>query len=138
MPRILIVDDDPQFRRILHLALDCYGYEVSDAADGEGALLSAAASAPDLIVLDWQLPGMDGIQTCRALRADSDVPVIMISGNRSNSKDAALDAGATDYLAKPFSIIVLQALIEAALKARRAVHRGNGSRGGGRGPRGAD
>jgi DNA-binding response OmpR family regulator len=117
----LIVDDDPQFRRTLRLALDRYGYQVSDAADGEGALDSVAASAPDLIVLDWQLPGMNGIQTCRALRASSEVPVIMVSGNRSNSKDAALDAGATDYLAKPFSISDLQTRIEAALKARQGV-----------------
>ena len=55
-------------------------------------------------MLDWHMPDMDGVQTCQALRASSNVPVIMVSGNRWNSKDAALDAGAIDYLAKPFSI----------------------------------
>jgi two-component system KDP operon response regulator KdpE len=116
VPRILIVDDDPQFRRTLHLALDSYGYEVEDAADGKEALDSVASNAPDLIVLDWELPGLDGIQTCQALRVSSDVPVIMVSGNRSNSKDGALDAGANDYLAKPFSVGDLLARIESALK----------------------
>ena len=116
MPRILIVDDDPQFRRTLHLALDACGYEAGDAADGEEALDAVAAGVPDLIVLDWHLPGMDGIQTCRALRAHSDVPVIMVSGNRSNSKEAALKAGANDYLAKPFAMNELLTRIESALK----------------------
>jgi DNA-binding response OmpR family regulator len=116
MPRILIVDDDAQFRRTLHLALDSCGYDAGDAADGEEALDAVAASVPDLIVLDWHLPGMDGIQTCRALRSHYDVPVIIVSGNRSNSKDLALDAGANDYLAKPFAMNDLLTSIESALK----------------------
>jgi len=115
-PRILIVDDDPQFRRTLHLALDSYGYKAGDAADADEALEAVAISAPDLIVLDWQLPGMDGIQTCRTLRARYDVPVIIVSGNRSNSKDAALDAGANDFLAKPFAMNELLTRIESALQ----------------------
>ncbi len=115
-PRILIVDDDPQFRRTLHLALDSCGYEAGDAADGEEALEAVATSVPDLIVLDWQLPGMDGIQTCRELRAHYNVPVIIVSGNRSNSKDAALNAGANDYLAKPFAMNELLTRIESALQ----------------------
>jgi CheY-like chemotaxis protein len=61
-PCILIVDDDPQFRKALHLALGSCGYQVTDAIDGEGALASVASSAPDVVVLDWQLPGIDGIQ----------------------------------------------------------------------------
>ena len=115
MLRILVVDDDAQFRRALHLGLSAHGYEVGDAADGKEAL-SALAAAPDLVVLDWQLPGIDGIQTCRMLRLISDVPVIMASGNRSNSKEAALEAGANDYLAKPFSMNQLLIRIQAALK----------------------
>lgn len=114
--RILIVDDDPQFRRALHLALSSCGYEVDDAANGREALASVAASSPDLMVLDWQLPGLDGIQTCRALRVSSGVPVIIVSGNRSNLKEIALNAGANDYLAKPFSINELLTRIGAALK----------------------
>jgi DNA-binding response OmpR family regulator len=112
----LIVDDDLRFRRTLHLALHSYGYEVGNAADGQEALDSIAASAPDVIVLDWHLPGMNGIQTCRAVRARSDVPVIMVSGNRSNSKEVALDAGANDYLAKPFSMDDLLIRLQSALK----------------------
>lgn len=115
-PRILIVDDDPQFRRTLHLALGSCGYKTCDAADGEEALEAVAASVPDLVVLDWQLPGMDGIQTCRALRARYNVPVILVSGNRSSSKDLALDAGASDYLAKPFAIKDLLTRIESAVQ----------------------
>jgi two-component system, OmpR family, KDP operon response regulator KdpE len=114
--RILIVDDDPHFLRTLRLALDSHGYEVDAAADGRQALDAVAARVPDLVVLDWHLPRMDGIQTCQALRAQSDVPVIMVSGNRSNSKDTALDAGANDYLSKPFSIGDLLARIESALR----------------------
>jgi two-component system KDP operon response regulator KdpE len=114
--RILIVDDDPQFRRTLRLALDSSGYEVVDAAGGKDALDAVAAGAPDLIVLDWQLPDMDGVQTCRALRAHSDVPVIMVTGNRSNPKDVALNAGANDYLAKPFAVNELLTRIESALR----------------------
>jgi two-component system, OmpR family, KDP operon response regulator KdpE len=115
-PRILIVDDDPQFRRTLHLALDSYGYKAGDAANGEEALESVRTTVPDLIVLDWQLPGMDGIQTCRVLRARYSVPVIIVSGNRSNSQIAALDAGANDFLAKPFAMNELVTRIESALQ----------------------
>lgn len=115
-PRILIVDDDSRFRRTLYLGLASVGYDVRDAGDGESALGAIAAAAPDLIVLDWQMPGMDGIQTCRVLRMRSGVPVIIISGNRSNSKEAALSAGANDYLAKPFTLEELLARIETALK----------------------
>jgi DNA-binding response OmpR family regulator len=101
-PRILIVDDDPQFRRALHLALDSCGYQVTDAGDGEGALANVASSAPDVVVLDWQLPGIDGIQTCREIRARSDVPVIIVSATRPMSHAMVWEAGAIGYLTKPF------------------------------------
>jgi two-component system, OmpR family, KDP operon response regulator KdpE len=117
VPSILIVDDDAQFRRTLHIALNSHGYEVINAADGKEALDLAASRVPDLIVLDWQLPGMSGIETCRALRARSGVPIVMVSGNRSNSKEVALAAGANGYLAKPFSINDLLTRIETALKS---------------------
>jgi DNA-binding response OmpR family regulator len=116
-PRILIVDDDPRFLRVLHLALSSHGYEVTDAADGKEALDAVADGALDLIVLDCQMPGMDGLQTCRLLRLSSAAPVIMISGNRSNSHEVALNAGANDYLAKPFSIDELLTRIETSLKS---------------------
>lgn len=118
--RILIVDDDRHFRRTLHLALDSRGYEVDDASNGADALNSVAVHSPDLIILDWHMPGLDGIQTCQALRAFSEVPVIMASANRANSKDVALAAGANDYLAKPFSMNDLLTHVESALNAAGA------------------
>jgi DNA-binding response OmpR family regulator len=116
---VLVVDDDARFRRTLRLALDTFGYEVSDAADGEEATETIGVSAPDLIVLDWQLPGMDGVQTCRALKSRWDAPIVMMSGSRSNLREAALAAGASDYLAKPFSLSELLGSMEAALKTRK-------------------
>ena len=115
MTRILLVDDDVRFRRALRLALDSSGYQVGVAADGAEALDAAAAKAPDVVVLDWHMPEMDGLRTCRALRARSDVPIIMISADRSHP-EVALKAGAADYLTKPFSLDDLLARIESALK----------------------
>lgn len=114
--RILIVDDDPRFRRTLQLALDAHGYKVDGAASGKEALDYVSAKEPDLVVMDWQMPDMNGIQTCRTLRAHFSRPVIMISGNRSNSIGVALAAGADDYLAKPFSIDELVTRIESVLQ----------------------
>ena len=116
MVRILLVDDDPHFRKTLRLALRSRDYEVVEAADGIEALDSVAATAPDLIVLDWHLPNMNGIETCRTLRARSNLPVIMVSANRSNSKQRALEAGANDYISKPFSLNDLLTRIEAVLE----------------------
>lgn len=87
-----------------------------EASDGTEALNSVAATPPYLVVLDWHLPKMSGIETCRTLRAKSSLPVIMVSANRSNSKQRALDAGANDYLTKPFSLNDLLTRIEAALE----------------------
>jgi two-component system KDP operon response regulator KdpE len=115
--RILIVDDDPQFRRTLGLALDSHGYEVAAAAGGREALDAVSSGPLDVIVLDWHMPEMDGIETCRALRERSNVPVIMVSGNRLNPQDMALEAGANDYLTKPLSIGDLLASIESALRS---------------------
>jgi DNA-binding response OmpR family regulator len=115
---ILIVDDDPGLTRALQLSLRCYGYDVSCAASGQEALDHAWASAPDLVILDWQMLEMDGIQVCRLLRAGSDVPILMMSANPSNAKEYALAAGANDYLGKPFSIRELLARVEAALRVR--------------------
>jgi DNA-binding response OmpR family regulator len=121
MARILIVDDDQHFRKALHLALGANGYEVGNAAGGREALDMVAALAPDLILLDWHLPGLDGIRTCRELRTRSLAPVIMISGNRSNKREVALAAGANDYLPKPFSIKELLTRIESALTEFRPL-----------------
>jgi two-component system OmpR family response regulator len=120
-PRILIVDDDPQFRKALHLALDSCGYQVTDAGDGEGALANVASRTPDVVVLDWQLPGIDGIQTCREIRARTDVPVIIVSANRPMSHTVVWEAGAVGYLTKPFSMSELVTRIESALKNGKGI-----------------
>ena len=120
-PRILIVDDDPQFRKTLHLALDSCGYQVTDAGDGEGALANVASRTPDVVVLDWQLPGIDGIQTCREIRARTDVPVIIVSANRPMSHTVVWEAGAVGYLTKPFSMSALVTRIESALKNGKGI-----------------
>jgi DNA-binding response OmpR family regulator len=116
--RILLIDDDVRFRRTLHLALDSHGYDVGEAASGKEALDSIPDHSPDLIVLDCHMPRMSGLETCRAIRAKFNQPVIMVSANQSNSRQAALEAGAVDYLAKPFALEDLLQRIEIALNLR--------------------
>jgi two-component system KDP operon response regulator KdpE len=115
--RILIVDDDPQIRRVLRTALVAQGYEVMDARNGEEALEKIRDEKVDLIVLDMNMPGMDGMETCRTVRSSSDVSIIMLTVRDAESdKVEALDAGADDYMTKPFSSPELLARIRAALR----------------------
>ena len=119
--RILLVDDEPQLLRALSTNLRTRGYEVIAAARGEDALRSAAETPPDLIVLDLGLPGIDGIQVLRHLRTWTTVPVIVLSvRNEESDKVAALDAGADDYVTKPFGMDELLARVRVAL--RRVAH----------------
>jgi len=117
--RILVVDDDPQIRRVMRAALTANGYEVGDARSGDEALEQLRDGAFDLVLLDINLPG-GGLETClliRGQRAVRDVAVIMLTV-RSSEKDKidALDAGADDYVTKPFSMPELLARIRAALR----------------------
>ena len=115
--KILVVDDDPQIRRVMKATLVGHNYEVIEARTGEDALEKTAQEMPSLVLLDLNMPGMGGLETCRALRADSDIPVIILSvRNSEKDKVAALDAGADDYVTKPFSIEELLARIRAALR----------------------
>jgi two-component system, OmpR family, KDP operon response regulator KdpE len=115
--RILVVDDEPQIRRVLRAALSSQGYEVSDARTGEDALESIREQRFDLILLDMNMPGMGGLETCRAIRAGWDVPIIIVSVRDSDQdKVEALDAGADDFVSKPFSMDELAARIRAALR----------------------
>jgi len=115
--KILVVDDDPQIRRVMKATLVGHNYEVIEARTGEDALEKTPQEMPNLVLLDMNLPGMDGLETCRALRAGSDIPVIILSvRNSEKDKVAALDAGADDYVTKPFSIEELLARIRAALR----------------------
>jgi two-component system KDP operon response regulator KdpE len=122
--RILIVDDEPQVRRVLRTALIAHGYEVGDARSGEEALQRLSEECPDVVLLDLNLPGMGGIQSCRAIRAGSQVPIIVISVRRSEGdKIEALDAGADDYLTKPFGVEELAARIRAVDRRHSATPR---------------
>ena len=115
--KILVVDDDPQIRRVMKATLVGHGYEVVEARTGEDALDAFPREMPNLVLLDMNLPGIDGLETCRALRVGSDIPVIILSvRNTEKDKVAALDAGADDYVTKPFGIEELLARIRAAMR----------------------
>jgi len=118
---ILVVDDDPQIRRVLRTALIEHGYEATDARNGEEAIERLREEKPSLIILDMNMPGMNGLETCRTIRTTSNIPIIMLTVRDSEAdKIAALDAGADDYVTKPFSSPELLARIRAAL--RRATN----------------
>ena len=103
--KILVVDDDPQIRRVMKATLVGHGYEVIAARTGEDALEILPHEMPNLVLLDMNMPGMGGLETCRAIRAGTDTPVIILSvRNSEKDKVAALDAGADDYVTKPFGI----------------------------------
>ncbi len=115
--RILVVDDEPQIRRALGINLRARGYEVDTAESGERALELAARHHPDAVVLDLGLPGIDGVDVIRGLRGWSRVPIVVLSvRDREADKVAALDAGADDYVAKPFGMDELMARLRAALR----------------------
>ena len=114
---ILVVDDEPQIRRVLRSTLTFRGYTISEAVSGEEALDQLRKLKPDLILLDANLPGMSGVETCREMRRSSEAPIIMLTvRNAERDKVLALDAGADDYVTKPFSIEELLARIRAALR----------------------
>src|SRR5450755_5085781 len=114
---ILIVDDEPQIRRVMLTTLSSHGYTVVEAKSGEEALDLIRADRPDLIILDVNLPGISGLETCREIRASCEVPIIMLTvRNSERDKVQALDAGADDYVVKPFGVQELMARIRAALR----------------------
>jgi len=114
---ILVVDDEPQIRRVLRSTLSTQGYVITEAKTGEEALESLRKERPDLVLLDMNMPGIGGVETCREIRRASDAPIIMLTvRNAERDKVAALDAGADDYVVKPFSIEELLARIRAALR----------------------
>jgi two-component system KDP operon response regulator KdpE len=114
---ILVVDDEPQLRRALESVFTQRGYQVILAESGEDALLRVAEKAPELVVLDLMLPGMSGIETCRAMRLMTQAPILILSvRGGEEDKIRALDEGADDYLTKPFSTGELLARVRAQLR----------------------
>ncbi len=118
--RVLVVDDDPAVRGALNRALRLEGYEVSVASDGPPALEEIAIRPPDAVILDIGLPTADGLDVCRRLRAaDDDTPVLMLTARDAiNDRVQGLDAGADDYLVKPFALAELLARLRALLRRR--------------------
>ena len=119
-PRVLVVDDEPAIRRFLRTSLGAQGYRVSEAEEGQAALDAMRRGAPEVLVLDLGLPGIDGFEVIRQLRAaGSAVPIIVLSSRTDETgKVKALDLGADDYVTKPFGIDELLARIRAALRHR--------------------
>ncbi len=117
MTTLLVIDDEPQIRRVVRNALDGIVDTVIEAGSARDGLDQAAASRPALIVLDLTLPDMDGLEVCRDLRAFTTAPIIVLSARHSDrDKAALLDAGADDYVTKPFSTLELQARARAQLR----------------------
>ncbi|MEV0429340.1 response regulator [Micromonospora sp. NPDC050495] len=122
MIRILVVDDEPQILRALRINLRARGYDVQVADTGAAALKAAASHPPDLVVLDLGLPDIDGVDVIRGLRGWTTVPIIVLSGRAgSEDKVAALDAGADDYVTKPFGVDELLARIRAVTRRLAAA-----------------
>jgi two-component system KDP operon response regulator KdpE len=120
--KVLIVDDEPQIRRVVRVILAGAQYEVVDARSGESALLKFREFLPDLVLLDLNMPGIGGMETCRTIRETSDVPIIVLTvRSTEDDKVAALDAGADDYVTKPFGKKELLARIRAALRRAPAA-----------------
>ena len=121
--RILVVDDEPQIRRIMRTELTRAGYEVEDAKTGEEGLVKVREFRPDLVLLDINMPGMGGLAACRAIRSDANIAIIMLTvHNTESAKVEALDAGADDFVTKPFSTPELLARIRAALRRLPVSH----------------
>jgi len=129
IPRVLVVDDEPNIRELVQVALKFHGCAVTTGATGNDALRLAASDQPDLIVLDVMLPDIDGFEVCRRLRAsDNEVPIIFLTARDTTSESiTGLALGGDDYITKPFSVEALVARVRAVLRrARRQPGRGGG------------
>ncbi len=115
--RILIIEDEERILQFLRRGLTYEGYHVEVAEDGNAGLALARETPPDLVVLDWMLPGLDGLEVCKRLRAGGGVPILMLTAKDSiHDRVEGLDAGADDYLVKPFEFEELLARIRALLR----------------------
>ena len=125
MARILVVDDEPRYVRLMEANLKTEGYDVLMAYDGEGGIEQVVTHSPDLVLLDIMMPGMDGFATCKRIREFSNVPIIVVTA-KGDERDRVrgLDLGADDYIVKPFSATELLARVRAVL--RRAARSTDG------------
>ena len=120
--RILIIEDEARIAQFLERGLIYEGFQVSVAADGQTGLTVARDNPPDLVILDWMLPGLDGLEVCRRLRAAGDVAILMLTAKDDiQDRVSGLQAGADDYLVKPFSIDELIARVRALLRRSAPV-----------------
>jgi len=133
IPRVLVVDDEPNIRELVQVALKFYGCAVTTGATGNDALRLAATDRPDLIVLDVMLPDLDGFEVCRRLRAsDNEVPIIFLTARDTTSDTVTgLALGGDDYITKPFSVEALVARVRAVLRRARRKPGGDGNGAGG-------
>ncbi|MCV3270825.1 phosphate regulon transcriptional regulator PhoB [Roseobacter sinensis] len=127
-PRVLVVEDEPAQREVLAYNLEAEGFAVSSAENGEEALMLVDETAPDVIVLDWMMPNLSGIEVCRRLKIKSEtrsIPIIMLSA-RSEEVDRVrgLETGADDYVIKPYSVIELMARVRSQLRRVRPAAAG--------------
>jgi len=122
MPQVLVVDDDPHIRQLLVFALEKAGLSAREAEDGEAALASVGQQRPDLVVLDINMPKLDGLEVCRRLRAQGDIPILFLS-SRDDEIDRILgiELGADDYVVKPFSPREVTARVQAILRRARSA-----------------
>jgi len=129
-PRLLVVDDEDAILEFVSFNLRKEGYDVTTARDGDEALALAAVNTFDLVVLDIMLPGTDGFEVCRRLRAKGDIPVLFLSARDTElDKVVGLEIGGDDYLAKPFGIRELQARVKALLRRSTSARRSSGAEG---------
>lgn len=127
-PTILVVEDEASQREVLSYNLEAEGFRVAVAENGEEAMLLVAEEAPDLVVLDWMLPNVSGIEVCRRIKSRSDtrgIPVIMLSARTEEvDRVRGLETGADDYVVKPFSVVELMARVRAQLRRTRPATMG--------------
>ena len=117
LEHILVIEDDAAIRDLLRRGLAYENYKVTSAADGASGLVSARDNPPDLVILDWMMPGLDGLEVCKRLRSASDVPILMLTAKDSVSdRVLGLETGADDYLVKPFAFPELLARVHALLR----------------------
>src|SRR5918912_786367 len=126
-PLVLVIEDEPQIRRFLRATLSAHGYRLVEAATGQEGLMHAATHQPEIVILDLGLPDLDGLELTQRLREWSTMPIIVLSARGQESdKVAALDAGADDYLTKPFGVGELLARVRVALRHAAAARQDTG------------